>query len=176
MKSFIMIVCFCISFVYSFAQINISLDGNCLEHNSAIMSKAIIDTFGEDSVKRWINNNTRILFTANVDSLGHILKIEKVRTKQEISSNIICSIENYLIKNKVHFFICYAQDPPDITKNHIIDSVREDFKNNDNKFISIGFPGELISLYGYEREKAQNTCLSKYDYLLLQINKYLTEW
>jgi hypothetical protein len=162
----------------SFAQINISFDSNCLKYNSSIISKAMIEIFGEDSLKYWLDNNVNFVFISNVDSLGHILKIVKVRSQKPMQKDLVSLIEKYLIINRTKFFVCFAQDPLDINKHQIIDSVREQFKVNNSRLIaSIAFPGELMSLYEYEKGKTKerNICLSKYDYLLIQIKKYLIE-
>ena len=95
---------FCFS-IYSVAQINVSIDNNCLKHNFAIISKAIIEKFGKDSVKHLLNNKTNISFVCGVDSFGYIKKIERIWSKQEVSDKFIVSIENYLISNKIPFYL-----------------------------------------------------------------------
>ncbi|MDO5666178.1 MAG: hypothetical protein Q4G63_13125 [Bacteroidia bacterium] len=164
-------------FMLSFSQINISIDENCLKRNSALISKALIDTFGEDSIRFLLNNDIGIMFISQVDSLGNILKIEKVRSKWVINNDFVSSIEANLIKNKIRFYICYTQDPSNIQKNQIITSAREHFKNSNWKIINFGFPGELMNLYEYERKNArkESICLSKYDYLLRQINRFIQD-
>ena len=173
MRSLTVIVHLCFS-VYSFAQINVNIDSDCLVRNSATISNAMVCIFGKDSVKQILKNNINIVFVCNVDSLGYIKKLERIWSKQEISDNFTVSIENYLVSNKIRFYICYAQDPPNITKTCIVASVREHFKNNKGIIISYGFPGELMKLYEYEKEKAREKgfCLSKYDYFLKQISRY----
>lgn len=173
MRSLTITIYLCFS-VYSFAQINVSIESDCLIRNSATISNAMIGVLGEDSVKQILNNKINITFVCNVDSLGYIKKIEKIRSKQELSDNFTVSMEYYLVLNRIRFYICYAQDPPDITKTCIIESAREHFKNCNGKIISFGFPGELMNLYEYEKEKAREKgiCLSKYDYLLMQISRF----
>jgi len=161
---------------YSFSQVNVSFDSDCMKYNSAIISKAMIETFGEDSIKKLLDNNIQIVFISSVDSLGHILDIIKINSRQKLENNFVNMIENYLVINEVRFFICYQQDASDINKCKVIDYERKQFKKSHSRLIgSIAFPGELMNLYEYEKEKAkvQNICLSKYDYLLLQMNKYL---
>jgi len=102
------------------------------------------------------------------------LKVVKIHSKQQLPNNFVYLIENYLVTNGIRFFICYQQDYT--SKCKVIDSERKLFKNNHRRLIgSIAFPGELMSLYEYEKKKTPNSCLSKYDYFLLQINRYLTE-
>jgi len=164
---------FCIS-AYSFSQINVSIDSDCLKRNSAIISKAMIEVFGEESIKKMLDDNIQMVIMPLVDSVGRVLKIEKIRSKWSITNDFVASIENHLITNGVRFYICYTKDPPDTQKSLIIDSARNCFKNNNSKGIAFGFPGELISLYEYEKEKAlkEGVCLSKYDYLLMQIGSF----
>lgn len=173
-KLFITMLLFFNISILSFSQINVSIENDCLKHNSALISKAMIETFGEDSIRFLLNNDFHFVFTAKVDSLGNILKIEKVRSKWTITDSFVTSIETNLIKNKVCFYICYAHVPLDIPKEHIIDYAREHFKKENWKYISFGFPGELMSLYEYEKLKAkeEGVCLSKYEYFLKQIKRF----
>lgn len=165
---------FCIS-GYSFSQIYVSIDSDCLKRNSAIISKAMIEIFGKDSIRNLLEDNIQMIIMPQVDSLGFVLKIEKIRSKWSITNNFVTSLERSLITNRVRFYICYTKDPPNIQESIIIANVREYFKNNSSKGIVLGFPGELMSLYEYEKEKArkEGVCLSKYDYLLMQISSYL---
>lgn len=161
---------------FSFSQINISFDDNCLNYNASIVSRAIIKTFGSDTVKKLLENNTNITFVCDVDSLGHLLEIDKIYSKQKLPKDFIARLKNYLITNKIRFFICYQLDPLDIDKYQIVNLERNQFKNNNSRTIgSIAFPGVLMGLYEYEKEKkkSRNICLSKYNYLLKQIDKYL---
>jgi hypothetical protein len=135
----------------------------------------MIGVLGEDSVKQMLNNQINIVFICNVDSLGHIKKIKRIRSKQKVSDGFIAYMENYLISNKISFYICFENDPPGITKDQVIKHVREYFKDNNGKLIGFGFPGELMNLYEYEKGKARENgiFLSKYDYLLMQIDNIL---
>lgn len=175
-KTIIISFFFCIS-IYSFSQVNVSIDRDCLDYNAAIISKAMLVTFGEDSIRHLLDNNIYIVFSPQVDSLGRTLKINKIRSKWSITNDFVNSIETYLITNKIHFYICFANDPPDKQLSHTIDYAREYFKKNKSISIAFGFPGELMNLYEYEKEKVskEGHCLSKYDYLLMQINKYTLE-
>ena len=62
-----------------------------------------------------------------------------------------------------------------ITKASAVKSARERFQKNGVSLINFAFPGELMNLYEYEKEKAERKgiYLSKYDYLLMQINKFV---
>lgn len=164
--------------VHSFSQINVSFDSNCLSYNSAIMSNTMIGIFGPDTVRRFLDCNTNVILFCRVDSSGKVLEIVKIRSRQHLPINFIPLVENYLISKKVRFFICFEKVPSNISISEVIESERKQFMNNPNRFIRpIAFPGELMSLYEYEKEcaKAKGFYLSKYDYLLEQINKYLTE-
>lgn len=178
MRKLILGICLYFSLsVYSFSQINVSLDRDCLEHNAAIISKAMIETFGEDSIKYFLYNNIHMVFSPQVDSLGLTLKIHIIRSKWAITNDFTTSIESYLIENKIHFYICYTKDPPDIQKSQIIAYAREHFKKNSTHIIAFGFPGALMTMYDIESKKAlkEGINLSKYDYLLMQISKYTLE-
>jgi hypothetical protein len=76
-----------------------------------------------------------------------------------------------LFARKVSFFICYHLDPSNVDKRDIINSQKEKFEKNSTRTICIAFPGELMSLYDYEKEK-NNNCFSSINYLLQQIENY----
>ena len=56
--------------VLSFSQMNVSVDSDCLKRNSALISKVMIETFGKDSISFLLDNNIKIMFVSQVDSLG----------------------------------------------------------------------------------------------------------
>lgn len=164
----------CIS-TFSFAQINISIDDNCLKYNSATVAKTMLVLLGEDSIKEILYNNFQIVFLSQVDSAGHVLKIEKVNTKWTHNNNFITLIEKQLIANDIQFYICFSKSPSEINETAIIKSLRDYYKYNNGKIISFSFPGELMNSYEYENNKASEmgVYLSKFDYLLIQIDKYI---
>lgn len=174
MKNTIIILCLLLyPFLYLFSQINISLDNNCLKYNSATIAKVMIRVLGEDSIKQMLDKNTNVTFICKVDSFGYTSKIIRTFSRQDLSTNFMSLIEDYLVNNNVRFFICYQNNPPYLNKDTIINSVRKKFKkNNSLKIGSVSFPGELMNLYEYEKTRENNFCLSKYDYLLIQINKF----
>lgn len=90
----------------SHAQTNVSFDSECLEKNSAILAQSLIESVGTDTVMELLENGTRFLLFCEVDSLGGILKFNKLISKKEVSKDITDKFKTYLINNDEHFFIC----------------------------------------------------------------------
>lgn len=171
MRNVIIFICIGICSFCSFSQIRVGFDSDCLLGNSAILSDAMINCFGEDSVKHWIDNNINITFIISIDSTGRTQKINRIWTKKAFSLDLVQLIEDYLITSGTHFSVCYFKDPPDITEELIVNGVREDFMENRYKNIAVGFPGGLLSSYNLKKEEfvKKGIHLSKFEYLMMQI-------
>ncbi|MBP1631523.1 MAG: hypothetical protein H6Q15_2416 [Bacteroidetes bacterium] len=171
------ITCFIVSF--SSAQINVSLDRNCLSINSALLAQSLIKAIGADNVKELIENEVSFLSVSDVDSLGRICKFDKLLSqKGSLPEDAMNKLELYLIKRETRFFICYDK-LPGINDNDAYKIITEDLfaRNEKSLIINVSFPGDLMILYEYEKEKAEkrNRKLSKYVYLRRQIKKYLSQ-
>lgn len=187
MKKAILCICFLslISCVHS--QINVSLEDDCVFSNSAIISKAMISTFGEDSVKLWLEKNVYFSFYTEVDSLGYVHNINRIFAKERVANSWVRKmisnefndkIEIFLIKNNYRFYFCYMDDAENLSqqnfKDIIIKEIREYFRTNKTINQSFAFPGELMHRYELEQESQNGKLkkISKYDCLIKMINKY----
>lgn len=159
------------------AQINISFDSDCLEKNSAILAQSLINSLGYEIVTGFLENNTHFLVFSEVDSSGGVLKFKKLISNKEVSKVLSDKVKSYLIKNKKHFFICFEK-PKGFNNSDAYYLIKKENFDGNNKYhlINIGFPGDLMTFYNYEKEKAneQGLTLSKYEYLLKQIKRYLS--
>lgn len=158
------------------AQTNICVDKDCLERNSAILSQSLINLKGENFVSKLLEDNTSFLMFCDVNSLGHVIRINKICSKKEIPMELKKEIESYLIVDSVSFYICYEK-PSGFKKSDAIELIRKDLhaKNKTTYLINVGFPGNLMTLYKYERDRLENqgVTLSKYEYLKHQIDSFL---
>lgn len=172
MRGIILVILVLFSSVDLFSQINLSIEDDCLSKNSAIISEAMIEVFGEDSVKVWVNDG--MLFIAKVDSLGQLLNINLIRgfgrNKRVVTQNFTGQIEKFFIEHKLRFYICYARDPIDITEEIILKSLRKRMKEKNEYIINFSFPEQRVLMYSPELEKEE--ALSKYDYMLSLIKQY----
>nr|WP_320036864.1 hypothetical protein [uncultured Bacteroides sp.] len=169
------ITCFIVSF--SNAQINVSLDRDCLDINSAMLAQSLIKVVGSNKVKELIENKVRFLSVWEVDSLGRICNFDKLLSqKGSLPEDAMNKLEHFLIKRGKRFFICYDK-LPGINDNDAYKIITEHLfaRNEKSLIINVSFPGELMILYEYEKEKAekQNCKLSRYVYFRKQIKKYL---
>jgi len=157
-----------------FSQVNISFDKDCTKKNSAIFAQSLIEYMGENKVVEFLKNEVSFLTFCEVDSLGRIMKFDKLISKKKIPKTFINGIEVYLIKNNKRFFICYEK-LPGYSENDSYKIITKDFyENNKSYMVNVAFPGELLLFYDYEKEEANSNCgLSKYRYLQEQIKKYL---
>lgn len=172
MRGIILVILVLFSSVDLFSQINLSIEDDCLSKNSAIISEAMIEVFGEDSVKVWVNDG--MLFIAKVDSLGQLLNINLIRgfgrNKRVVTQNFTGQIEKFLIEHKLRFYICYARDPIDITEEIILKDLRKRMKEKNEYIINFSFPEQRVLMYSPELEKEE--ALSKYNYMLSLIKQY----
>lgn len=157
-----------------FAQ-RISVEKSCLEINSVILSQSFIELKGEKYVSKLLDADVSFLIFCTVDSLGHVEKINKITSKKRFDRKFISEIESKLRNDSVSFFLCYEK-PSGFDEKDAITKLKRDSNtaNRTEYLINVGFPGYLMSLYNYEKDKkmSQNITLSKFQYLKLQIEKY----
>lgn len=171
----IIVLTFCCFNSSLYSQVNISFDKDCMKKNSAIFAQFLIESEGENKVADLLKNGVTLLTFVEVDSLGRILKFDKLISKNELSEGFIDSIELHLIKSSKCFIICFEK-LPGYSENDSYKLVTKDlFKKNKSYMINFSFPGELMILYDYGKEEAngQNCGLSRYRYLQEQIKRYL---
>jgi len=145
-------------------------------NNTAILSKALIELKDQEYISNLLENKINYVFIMNVDSLGHIVNIEKIRSKEHISEEFKKEIENYLIRKNVQFYICY-ESPPGLSKDEAMKLITKNLFIEDKKkyLINVAFPGRLLLRYYQEEEKrdAGMDYLSKYKYLKKRTKEFL---
>ena len=170
---------FCLLGFYLPAQINVGLGGPCMFKNFAILDQAMLDFAGRDTVSQMLESKTRILFNWEVDSLGCVYRSQGCRYKHNIDNlpeNFLDRFTNYVIANKICFYICYDNNPmPDIIR--LESDLRENFKNGEYAFINVAFPGSIMAGYDWERQTVEKDgrTLSQIEYMEAQIQKILSE-
>lgn len=170
MRTFIIIIsqlisqqCFC----------QISIDSDCLEHNSITVSRIMLELFGQQTVQQMLDNKISMLFTLAVDTSGHVSEIKKIRTQIPLDKNIEKKLKQYFHKHRIQMRICYSIDFGSVSYERGLQIARNDFQNSEKKYILVGFPGELFTHYEYHKTygykgKSYN---SKLEYLMLRLNK-----
>lgn len=154
---------------------NISINRDCQEKNTAVFSQSLIDLKGEKFISKILEKHIYYLMFCEVDSLGYVLNIKKIRSKKEISKKLIKQIESYLIEKNIRFDICY-NELPNKKPNETIELLKKELstKKDTTYIINVSFPGTLLYLYDYEQNHINTTdsILTKYTYLKKQIRKY----
>jgi len=171
----IIVLTFCCFKSSLYSQVNISFDKDCIKKNSAILAQSLIDYMGENKVAELLKDDITLLTFWEVDSLGRILKFDKLISKKELPKGFMDSIEVHLIKNNKRFFICFEKLPGYSESDSYKLVTKDLFKNNKSHMMNLAFPGELMILYDFEKEEANrpNCGLSRYRYLQEQIKKHL---
>lgn len=175
-KFILLFLIFLASSIPSTAQFNVNFDDDCPRYNSAILANAMIQALGPDTIMKFLDNKSRCVIICRIDTFGQALKIVNCFTRINISDEHFRLIESYLTHKKVCFFKCIINSPKITDRSVVVNDLRCHYKMNpDEFFVAVGFPGELLFDYEYEQEKKENggVKLSKYDYLLTQIKRYL---
>ena len=149
--------------IFSFSikgQINNNMD--CTFKNSAAFSQLFIDALGEIPINYILDNDIQTTSLWKVDSLGYVKQFTKMlgTKKNFLAEAFFLQLENYFINNNIQFFVCI--EGPLIPEEPIA-----------NYFITMAFPGQLMTLYPIKNEcEETGKTLSKYEYLQKQIEKY----
>lgn len=159
----------------SYSQINLSFDKNCIEKNSAILSIALIESAGIENISTLLDNNISLLTFWDVDSLGSVMKLIKITSKEDVPFNLKDRLTDYLTNNNIHFLICFEK-PPGLNKCDAYNTISKDLFDENKRFVMINvpFPGDLMFSYNIEEEKAmeQGQLLTKIEYLQKMIFQY----
>lgn len=87
--------------------INFRADEFCLHHNSAIISKVMMNIFGEDSIEQWLSEKAFISFTVSCDSMGLVNRFISINQKRmKLTEEEILLVEEYIKRNKISFCDC----------------------------------------------------------------------
>lgn len=165
-------------------------DRYCMEKNSALLSKILIDKLGKDKIVELLDNDIYILFYFEIDKNGNIkplrtliseekpeiiVPLRPIPNKIDTYDKIFTDLIKDLKIKKDYFSIC-IQESTGYTKSYKINS-KDIFGDCENIAINISFPGSLIKYYNIERDKANDNrmVLTKYDYFLRQVKKYASK-
>jgi hypothetical protein len=149
-------------------QINVKVENDCLENNTAILSQFLLDEFGESFVSFWLNNEMDIIFFIEVDSLGYVKRLLRVN-KKYFDDKQISKFESQLIRKKIRFYICYGSLPGEgVEESRKI--IISGLKGINEHIVSPSFPGQMMSLYNYNKEKNQN--FTKLNFFKKNIKKF----
>jgi hypothetical protein len=97
-KRIILIICLGFAF-HANCQMKVSFDNNCINYNSALISKVMINILGLNTVSNQLENKNNIIFVIDVDSLGNLVEIKRIHSKKnyqkifERQLKIICLLE-----------------------------------------------------------------------------------
>ena len=148
----------------------ISIDSDCLECNSITISRIMLELFGQETVQRMLDNNTRMLFILRVDSSGYVSEIKRIRTQNALDKNVEKKLKRYFGKHKIQMRICYSIDFSSVSYERGLQIAKDDFRKR--KYIVVGFPGELFTHYEYYKTHGYKgvSFKSKLEYLMLRLN------
>jgi hypothetical protein len=162
--------------INAFTQ-NINVDYDCMRFNIVTFAQYLIDFKGKDFVSELLENDIYFVMSLKVDSSGHVLNLENIRSKQELPEHFKEELSCRFKTHPVSFYICYQYSPGGISKKEYCDLLKKEWINEDKltAVITVGFPAELvIGDYKVQKDKAKERgeSLSKYDYLISVIKEY----
>lgn len=173
------------------AQLYISFDSNCGYKNSANLSQKLINTLGDVKVAKLLDNEISVILFFKADKLGNLTfyrsqirdhnkvvssTIDSLKNKDDSIENLSLELKKNLNVPKGYFTLCY-EPLPGLSDSVAYKIISKDlFDNEDYVLINAMFPGELTIHYDLEKEKAEKErkTLSKYDFLIIQIKRYMT--
>lgn len=167
------------------SQLNISFDNECTKRNSAVISKALIELYGETFVGDLLDSNTIIVFFCEIDKLGSVIKFKSFRKftmpssvdsrgnrtvnfidcPVKIPKRFLKKLQETFISKDIRFEICCP------TRERNNEKQKSDAINRysvEKKILIVAeFPGEFKFMY-YDR-KSEDRSLSKIEFLKKQI-------
>lgn len=169
MRKIIFLILF--SYNLGFSQSVIGISANCLNHNSAQLTKVLHETVGKSVITNWLENNIRFGLICEIDSTGVVKSINHIYPSYiNINKRVLKKIEKNIKKKKVRFKVCYSD--PGLSKENLYKQasheIKELFRKNTTiNNSSISFPGNLMELY------RESMGLSRFEYLMNEVCKYL---
>ena len=155
---------------------NINLDNDCMFFNTVNFSQYLIDFKGKDFVSELLENDINFLMSLKVDSSGHVLKLESLRSRQELPEHFKEELSCRFKTHPILFYICYQYSPGGISKDEERNLIKKEWikERKTTHVIHVSFPAILMNGYEYEKDKAKKRgkSLSKYDYLLRVMKEF----
>jgi hypothetical protein len=171
------------------SQLNISFDNECTKRNSAVISKALIELYGENFVGDLLDSNTIIAFFWEIDKLGRVIKSKSFRKftmpssvdsqgsrtiyftdcPVKIPKRFQKKLQETLIRNDIRFEICSPTSERNVEKQKL-DAINRYSAEKKIRIVA-EFPGQFKYMY-YDR-KSEDQSLSKIEFLKKQIERYL---
>lgn len=172
MRVFFFLAFICLPNILFAQMINIRTDSDNLNHNSAILSDAMLNIFGEKQIEDWLIHRMRFQLNMKIDNLGKIISVEPIRSfsYKKLSSIELSMLTKYLNSKQVTF--PYSVSPDGVTIDKAIKLANELYSINRYFLICVEFPGE-----GYHEMKLLSEDLQpkrKVYYLKQSIQKYKT--
>lgn len=173
-KVILCLATFLLSMQTFFSQ-DISIHKDCMNINAAILAEKLISQKGEEFVVPLLQKGSYFVFRVNCDSIGSARAIEKVYSKGKKNIKLIDEISTVIIENELHLSICYMNDWP-MPESHLEKMKRDELPNKEGLYgTTLIFPGGLMSRYNLTKDEflKKGVNLSRFEYLKLQISKYL---
>ena len=158
--------------IFSTPPVKVSFEEDCHAQNSIIFSRVLMQTFSKDAIKKILANDGNIVMGAKVDSLGYVIEIINIVSKNKLPLNFQRQVENALMRSKASFYICHPADMPEDEKERFLRVEAEEFQKNNCRIVSyITFPGNMLDSYR-EQAMSNHGKLTKYEYLKKQLQTY----
>lgn len=173
MKKIILSVIIGLSFINSFAFQFVGEGLDCLDYNNAKFAKALIEIVGKDSVIRFLEGNHYVSLAIKLDQNSRFKEIYKFRNQSDSKvyndTVLTYQFELYEMIHRDTFLFCRAYEY-DLMLPWAISS----FYTYKVSVATCVFPSWRLNRYEYAKKEyqAKGIELSKYEYLLMFIQKY----
>ena len=94
----------------AFTPVRISFDVNCHISNSAILGRLLLQTFGEKSVKKWMDARGGPVLCVKAYSLGYVTAVVNVVSEPKTSESFKHQMEHSLMCSKTYFCLRHKTD------------------------------------------------------------------
>lgn len=92
--------------------INMRIDKDNLNHNSAILDDVLLNVFGEKQVEDWLDQDVSFLLLYDINEKGAVTKVYPIRSYKnyKLTENELKQVVDYIKAHNIHFPYCVGDD------------------------------------------------------------------
>lgn len=151
----------------SYGQELVPSESNCMETNSLLFSEALLNVYGENTVKLWLENDALLVGSIVVDRKGFVKSLNIIRdVRIGLSRKGKKRITKYLKENKVTFQLCdnlLSKDTICSSSNSKSPQMTIIRRRNKRSIIGIDFNG--ASMFWMFQNEKENVYINKLEVL-----------
>ena len=149
------------------SQLKISFGFDCIEYNSILFGRILLDVYGADALRQLIINEQSPRLTVFVDSTGKIVKIQN----SQLYSLKISTLKDKIINN-TDFYICVSDEYLSDT-NQIAKDIGESIIRRGETGLVLAFPS-LSMLMDASNDEYNKEKLTKDDFIMRKLEENIS--